>query len=93
MANNLVISYDLNNPGQNYDRIIEAIKALGSWAKIQKSVWYVDSPLAAMQAVDHLWARMDANDSLFIVDAKTGHCAWQNLPPEVSTHIHEHWNT
>lgn len=28
--NNVFISYDLKNPGQNYDRVITAIKGLGS---------------------------------------------------------------
>jgi CRISPR/Cas system-associated endoribonuclease Cas2 len=91
MANNLIISYDLNNPGQNYERLIEAIKGLGSWAKIQKSVWYVDSSLTAVQVVTHLWARMDASDSLFVVDATSGQCAWQGLSQVVATHLHEHW--
>ena len=29
MANNLFISYDLNSPGQDYSKVIEAIKGLG----------------------------------------------------------------
>lgn len=41
--NNLFISYDLKNPGQNYDRVITAIKGLGSWAKVQYSLWFVSS--------------------------------------------------
>jgi len=41
--NNLFVSYDLKDPGQNYDRVITAIKGLGSWAKVQYSLWYVSS--------------------------------------------------
>lgn len=33
--NNLFISYDLKNPGQNYERVMNAIKGLGSWARVQ----------------------------------------------------------
>jgi len=91
MANNLVISYDLYNPGQDYAKVIEAIKSLGSWAKIHKSVWYVNSSHTASQAVDKVWATMDRNDSLFVVDATNRNAAWQNLSKEVSDHIMDQW--
>lgn len=48
MANNLIVSYDLYSPGQDYSKVIDAIKALGSWAKVQKSVWYVNSSYTAI---------------------------------------------
>ncbi len=59
MANNLHISYDLNNPGQDYDKLIEAIKSLGGWAKIHRSFWYVNSSLTAQDVVTRLWPLMD----------------------------------
>lgn len=92
MANNLVVSYDLNSPGQNYDAVIEQIQSLGSWAKIHYSYWYVNSPLTARQAVDHVWPVMDSNDSIFVVDATNNNAAWENLPPKVSDHIKAQWN-
>lgn len=92
MANNLVVSYDLYNPGQDYSKVIEAIKSLGSWAKIHKSVWYVNSAYTASQATDKVWAVMDRNDSLFVVDATNNNAAWQNLSDEVSSHIRDQWH-
>ena len=91
MANNLIISYDLYNPGQDYSKVIDTIKALGSWAKVHKSVWYVDSNHTAAQAVDKVWAVMDKNDSLFVVDATNNNAAWQNLDDKVSNHILARW--
>ncbi len=91
MANNLIVSYDLYNPGQDYSKVIEAIKGLGSWAKIHKSVWYVNSNYSASQAVDKVWAAMDSNDSLFVVDATSNNAAWQNLSAEVSNYIRDQW--
>jgi cytochrome c556 len=91
MANNLVVSYDLNNPGQNYEKVIAAVKCLGSWAKVHKSVCYVSSTYNATQAVDKLWAVMDANDSVFVVDANNQNAAWQSLSAEVANHIREQW--
>lgn len=93
MPNNLIVSYDLNNPGQDYSKVIEKIKALGTWAKIHKSVWYVKSTLTAAQAVDAIWPVMDRNDSLFIVDATNNSAAWQNLSTEVSDFLKARWLT
>jgi len=91
MANNLVVSYDLNNPGQSYERVIAAVKTLGSWAKVHKSVWYVKSVYNATEARDKLWAVTDANDSVFGVDATNGNAAWQNVQSLASKYIREQW--
>jgi hypothetical protein len=92
MANNLFISYDLNSPGQDYAKVIEAIKGLGSWAKMQKSFWYVNSSKTAAQAANIVWASMDANDSLVVVDATNGSAAWQGISQEVAKHIQDQWS-
>lgn len=92
MANNLFISYDLNSPGQDYSSVIEEIKSLGNWAKVQKSFWYVNSTLTASQAVDRIWAKMDKNDSLIVVDAKNNSAAWQGLSDEVANFIKNKWS-
>jgi hypothetical protein len=91
MANNLFISYDLNSPGQDYSSVINEIKSLGSWAKIQKSHWYVNSALTATQAVDQVWAKMDSNDSLIVIDATNNNASWQNLSEDVAIHIKNSW--
>jgi len=91
MANNLFISYDLNSPDQNYSAVIEEIKSLGKWAKVQKSFWYVNSSLTTSQAVDRVWAKMDMNDSLIVVDATNNNAAWQGLSAEVANFIKDKW--
>lgn len=92
MANNLLISYDLNSPGQDYESVIEEIKSLGSWAKIQKSHWYVNSTLTASEALDRVRAKMDTNDSLIVVDASNNNAVWQGLSQEVSDQIRDQWH-
>jgi hypothetical protein len=92
MANNLFVSYDLYSPGQDYDSVIEAIKNLGGWAKIQKSFWYVNSSLTASQACGRVWATMDSNDSLIVVDVTNNNAAWRNLPQNVTEFIKDKWN-
>lgn len=91
MANNLFISYDLNSPGQDYSKVFDEIKSLGVWAKVQKSFWYVNSPLSASQVVDRLWPKMDFNDSLIVVDATNNNAAWQGLSDEVGSAIQHQW--
>lgn len=91
MANNLHISYDLHQPGQSYDKVIEKIKTLGSWAKIHQSFWYVDSTLTAAEAANAVWSVMDSNDKIYVVDSTNNTAAWQNLSDEVAAHIKKSW--
>jgi hypothetical protein len=93
MANNLFISYDLFVPGQGYDKVAAAIKSLGTWAKVQMSLWYVKSNHSANRAAEIVWAAMDANDSLIVIDATNNNAVWYNLTPEVSTFIQNHWRS
>lgn len=91
MLNNLFISYDLMSPGQNYDKIIEAIKYLGSWAKIHQSYWYVKSSYSAKEAADYISQYMDRNDKLLVLNSSTNDAYWYNLPQNVSEHIKTQW--
>ncbi len=91
MANNLHISYDLKNPGRDYDKVIGAIQKLGGWAKIQFSHWYVDSTFTAAQARDYLKDFVDTNDSIYVVDSTNNDWASWNLSPEVTAFLHSKW--
>jgi hypothetical protein len=52
MANNLVVSYDLNNPGQNYEKVIAAVKDLGTllWRKCARTRC---RPMSASVSAEH----------------------------------------
>lgn len=91
MANNLHISYDLHAPGQDYEKVIERIQSLGSWAKIHKSFWYVNSALSAKEAVKHIETVMDVNDKVYVADTTSNTAAWNSLPGNVASHINEQW--
>ncbi len=92
MANNLFVSYDLHEPGKNYEAVIEAIKALGNWAKVHYSLWYVNSNLTAKQVAERVRATMDANDKLLVIDASNNDAYWYNLDTEVSDFIQQNWH-
>jgi len=91
MANNLHISYDLYEPGQSYEAVAEAIKALGTWAKVHQSFWYANSNFSAQQAAERVRAAMDSNDKLYVVDATNNDAYWYNLGDEASEFIRNHW--
>lgn len=91
LANNLHISYDLYALGQKYDLVIERIQSLGSWAKVHKSYWYLSTDLNAAQVCDAVCAVMDANDSLYVVDATNNSAAWRNIDSNVEAFIKDHW--
>jgi hypothetical protein len=72
-----VIAYDLNRPGQDYERLHASINALpGVVRHCQLSTWIVDTNLSAVQIRDNL--QVDYNDSLLVAEA-TGAIAWNNL--------------
>lgn len=88
---NLFISYDLNAPGQRYDKVSEVIKGLGNWAKVQKSMWFVSTSLSAADAANRVWRAMDSSDSLIVIDTVSNEAAWMGLAPDVSRFIQDHW--
>ena len=92
MSNNLHISYDLHEPGKNYDRVIAVVKSLGKWAKIHYSFWYVKTSLNADQARDAIVRAMDSNDSVYVVDSTNNRAAWHNIPNDSASFIRENWN-
>ena len=92
MSNNLYISYDLNSPHQDYNAVIEVIKSLGSWASVQKSLWYVKSEHSAEEAAKIVIGKMAANDSLIVIDTKGNDAYWYNISEEVTKHMQKYWH-
>ncbi|WP_373490670.1 hypothetical protein [Parasphingorhabdus sp.] len=72
MAYNLFIAYDLNEPGQKYEAVRDAIKKLGQWHQFQYSLFYVNTIYSPNEAYAAIQRLIDANDSLVVIDAKGG---------------------
>jgi hypothetical protein len=66
---NLVVAYDLIQPGQNYEAIRKRIKELGKYHQFQYSAFYVNTSLTSAEAYDYVAAAMDANDKLLVAEA------------------------
>jgi len=78
MAYNLFVAYDLDKPGQNYDAVHDRIKSLGRWYHAQQSLFYVHTNLSPEEAHKAIFAVMDANDRLMVVEANG---AWMYPAP------------
>lgn len=68
----LLVSYDLHNPGRDYDTVAEALKAARSWCQLQESVWLLDTRRTPGQWRDRLKASGDSNDEYFVARLSRG---------------------
>lgn len=81
-----LITYDLCNPGQNYQQLISAIDSLGPARKLSRSCWAVKTSLSSGQIRNYLAHFVDFNDHLFVcpfgsyaaINCKQDIVAWLN---------------
>lgn len=73
-----MITYDLNSEGQNYDKVIEAIKeaSTGAWCSYWKSSYLIKSNLTVQQVSDKITPYVDSNDSLIVIEVKKNYQGW-----------------
>lgn len=79
-----LIGYDLNAPGKDYTKLIDAIKALGSnWWHCLDSTWIIkhEGPSTAIR--DALTPLLDPNDEL-LVALLAGEAAWRGFGDQCS---------
>lgn len=82
----LIVSYDLVNPGQNYEKLIQKIKSHTSWARLGGSAYLILTSNTPVQVRDFLAPSLDANDKLYVGVAPAP-AAWQGLPNDVANWI------
>lgn len=61
-----IISYDLNNPGQDYNDLINKIKSFPYYSHFQKSNFLIKSTLTAKEIYNQLSIYLDDSDLIFI---------------------------
>jgi hypothetical protein len=82
--NTLLISYDLNSPGQGYSDLIEAIKNAGSlWWHYLDSTWIIKTNQSVVTVRDLLIRHIDKNDELLVVQLN-GVGAWSGFDQKAS---------
>lgn len=72
-----IISYDLRKV-KNYEELISAIKAYGTWGKILKSCWAVVTTQTSVTVRDNLLIHMDGDDGIFVIKS-SGEAAWRTV--------------
>ena len=83
MRNAYIVSYDLSSPGQNYEKVLEAIKGTPAWARLGGSAYIVLSDNTAAEVRDSISEALDRNDKLF-VGSINAPAAWIGFTDEVS---------
>lgn len=84
MTKSISISYDLRNPGRDYDTLYSAIKDVGStWAHPLESMWIVVTSKTCAQVRDVLSKVVDQNDQLLIADFGPNWASW-NISKDVT---------
>ena len=61
------IAYDLQAPGQDYERLISAIRVLGLHSRLQYSLWQLTSSLSQDAVFNFLSRFIDRNDRLEVM--------------------------
>ena len=59
------ISYDLKS--DNYESLIQAIKAYGFWWHQSESTWFIESALEPSQILDNLNNHLFKGDKLIVI--------------------------
>lgn len=60
------ISYDLRQPGRNYEGLYSAIQDCGPFFHALESTWFVKSELSANEIYEKLKDQKDTNDHILI---------------------------
>lgn len=90
--NTLCICYDLNKPGQDYTKLCDAIKNLGTWWHHLDSTWLVVTNSTPAQARDYLKQFIDLGDELLVFNVGTG-WAGQGFSEECYQWLRDNWHS
>ncbi|MCE7656940.1 hypothetical protein [Vibrio fluvialis] len=60
------VSYDLNNPGQKYQKVQEVLKSYAGWIHLLDSTWLIAADTTPNQIIEALKVHIDSNDRVFI---------------------------
>jgi hypothetical protein len=84
-----MIGYDLNKPLQNYNDLIQAIKAYGTWWHHLDSTWIIQTEQTAAEVRDNLAQHIDTNDELLVAKISAP-AAWRGFNEKGSQWLKDH---
>ena len=68
-----LVSYDLNAPEKDYQRLFDAIEHYDKPCRILKSQWLIRSDKSAEEIFNELIGFIDENDELFVCEITKNH--------------------
>ena len=84
------VNYDLTQPGQNYDDLIEYLKSHPSWAKPLESSFFIDTPVSAAKLRDEITKRIDSSDKVVVVTVTNQNWATKGISSKVTDWMKKH---
>jgi hypothetical protein len=87
--NTLLVGYDLNRPGQDYDELIEKLKGCPNWWHHLDSTWLIKANLTLEQLRNQLTPFLDKNDESLVADMTGNAAAWKGFTERGSSWIKE----
>lgn len=62
-----IVSYDLCQPGRDYNSLYNALKSFLAWGKLTESTWAIISNKTAAEIRDYLCLYIDSSDRLIVI--------------------------
>ncbi|TNB71599.1 SinR family protein [Arthrobacter sp. BB-1] len=86
----IMVGYDLNKTGQNYDALIKRLKEYPTWWHHLDSTWLIRTECTAVQVRDELGKLLDGNDKLVVIEVTSNAAAWRGINQSGTDWIKEH---
>lgn len=85
-----IVNYDLNCPGQDYEKLFKAIQSFTDYHHLMKSTWGVYSTKTAKGVFEFLGQYMDDTDRLFVSEFTEN--SWWYLDKGAATWLDKYRN-
>ena len=66
----LLVTYDLNSPGQKHAKVLEKVKSFGGWARLSESSYAITTSLEPNHVYSQFENLLDSNDCIYIISLK-----------------------
>jgi hypothetical protein len=89
-VNTLLITYDLNRPGQDYSKLFDYLKRFGTWCHPLDSTWLIRSAKSVVDVRNELKAYVDGNDGVLVMNVTGANWASLGLSAQVNDWLRQH---
>jgi hypothetical protein len=82
----LLVGYDLNKAGQDYDDLIDVLETFDHWHDLD-STWLIRTDETPTAVRDNLKRFLDSNDELLVIDVSGDAAAWTGFSASANAWI------